>query len=90
MISLNQSNHTAEELKLKEQQLKLDIQYAETVRSQYHEIRQIRHDIKQHLDVISGLQLEGKLDAAQKYIVEISSGLEHIEMFIYDLNDKYC
>lgn len=82
MISLNQSNHTAEELKLKEQQLKHDIQYAETIRSQYQEIRQIRHDIKQHLDAISGLQLEGKIDAAQKYIAEISSGLEHIEMFM--------
>lgn len=87
MISLNQSNHTAEELKLKEQQLKHDIQYAETVRSQYQEIRQIRHDIKQHLDAISGLQLEGKIDAAQKYIAEISSGLEHIEMFMDVGND---
>lgn len=82
MISLNQSNRTAEELKLKEQQLKHDIQYAETVRSQYQEIRQIRHDIKQHLDAVSGLQLEGKIEAAQKYISNISSGLERIEMFM--------
>lgn len=87
MISLNQSNRTAEELKLKEQQLKHDIQYAETVRSQYQEIRQIRHDIKQHLDAVSGLQLEGKIDAAQKYISEISSGLESIEMFMDVGND---
>lgn len=87
MISLNQSNRIAEELKLKEQQLKHDIQYAETVRSQYQEIRQIRHDIKQHLDAVSGLQLEGKIDAAQKYISEISSGLERIEMFMDVGND---
>lgn len=86
-VSLNQSNRTAEELKLKEQQLKHDIQYAETVRSQYQEIRQIRHDIKQHLDAVSGLQLEGKIDAAQKYISEISSGLERIEMFMDVGND---
>lgn len=87
MISLNQSNRTAEELKLKEQQLKHDIQYVETVRSQYQEIRQIRHDIKQHLDAISGLQLEGKIDAAQKYISNISSNLERIEMFMDVGND---
>lgn len=87
MISLNQSNHAAEEMKLKEQQLKHDIQYAETVRSQYQEIRQIRHDIKQHLDAVSGLQLDGKIDAAQKYISDISSGLERIEMFMDVGND---
>lgn len=87
MISLNQSNRTAEELKLKEQQLKHNVQYAETVRSQYQEIRQIRHDIKQHLDAVSGLQLEGKIEAAQKYISEISSGLESIEMFMDVGND---
>ncbi len=87
MISLNQSNRAAEELKLKEQQLKHEIQYAETVRSQYQEIRQIRHDMKQHLDAVSGLQLEGKIDAAQKYISEISSGLERIEMFMDVGND---
>lgn len=86
-ISLNQSNRAAEELKLKEQQIKHDIQYAETIRSQYQEIRQIRHDIKQHLDAVSGLQLEGKIDAAQKYISEISSGLESLEIFMDVGND---
>lgn len=86
-ISLNRSNRAAEELKLKEQQLRHDIQYAETVRSQYQEIRGIRHDIKQHLAAIRGLQLEGKIDAAQKYISEISSGLDQIEMFMDVGND---
>ena len=66
-VSLNQSNRAAEELKLKEQQIKHDVQYAETVRSQYQEIRNIRHDMKQHLATVSGLQLEGKIDAAQRY-----------------------
>lgn len=87
MISLNKSNRAAEELKLKEQQLKHDIQYAETVRSQYQEIRQIRHDIKQHLDTVRGLQLEGNIDGAQKYISEITSKLDHIEMFMDVGND---
>lgn len=86
-VSLNQSNRAAEELKLKEQQLKHDIQYAETVRSQYQEIRNIRHDMKQHLATVSGLQLEGKIDAAQRYIAEISDEIEQIEMFMDVGND---
>ena len=86
-VSLNLSNRAAEELKLKEQQLKYDIQYAETVRSQYQEIRNIRHDIKQHLSAVSGLQLERKYDAAQKYISEITNGIEQIEMFMDVGND---
>ncbi len=87
MISLNKSNHAAEELKLKEQQQKHEIQYAETVREQYEEIRSIRHDIKQHLAVVSGLQLEGKYDEAHKYISEISNNIAKIEMFMDVGND---
>lgn len=82
IISLNKSNRVAEELKLKEQQQKHDVQYAETVRGQYEEMRNIRHDIKQHLSVISGLQFDGKYDEAQKYISEITSNIAKIEMFM--------
>lgn len=87
-VSLNQSNRAAEELKLKELQIKHDVQYAETVRSQYQEIRSIRHDMKQHLATVSGLQLEGKIDAAQRYIAEISNEIEQIEMFM-DVGSDY-
>ncbi len=81
-ISLNKSNRVAEELKLKEQQQKHDIQYAETVRAQYEEIRNIRHNMKQHLAVVSGLQIEGKYDEAQEYVSKISSNIAEIEMFM--------
>ena len=86
-ISLNKSNRAAEELKLKEQQQKHDIQYAETIRQQYEEIRNIRHDIKQHLSVVSGLHLEEKYNEAQEYISEISSNIAKIEMFMDVGND---
>ena len=86
-ISLNKSNRIAEELKLREQQQKYDMQYAETICEQYEEIRNIRHDIKQHLSVVSGLQLEGKYNEAQKYISEISSNIAKIEMFMDVGND---
>ncbi len=81
-VSLNKSNRVAEELKLKEQQQKHDIQYAETVRAQYEEIRNIRHNMKQHLAVVSGLQIEGKYDEAQEYVSKISSNIAEIEMFM--------
>ncbi len=86
-VSLNQSNRETEELKLKEQQLLHNIQYAETVRSQYQEMRSMRHDMKQHLVAVSSLQLEGKYDTAQKYISNISKHLEQIEMFMDVGND---
>lgn len=87
-LSLNKSSRAAEEFKLKEQQLKHDIQYAETVCTQYQEIRHIRHDIKQQLATVSGLQFDGKYDEAQKYISEITNGIERIEMFI-DVGNDY-
>lgn len=86
-FSLSKSNREAEEFKLKEQQLMHNIQYAETVRGQYEEIRNIRHDMKQHLAVVSGLQTEGKIEAAQKYISDISSEIDKIEMFMDVGND---
>ena len=86
-ISLNQSNRTAEELKLKEQQLKHEVKYAQSVRSQYQEMRRIRHDIKQQLATISGLQFEGKYDKAQKYISDITNGIEQLDMFMDVGND---
>ena len=87
IISLNKSNRIAEEFKLNEQQFKHDIQYAESVRKQYQEIRCIRHDIKQHLAAVSGLQLEGKYDEAQKYISEVSNNLKQVEIFMDVGND---
>ncbi len=87
ILSLNKSNRIAEEYKLKEQQLKHNIQYAESVRSQYREIRKMRHDMKQHLATVGALQMEGKYDAAQEYISNISNDLERIEMLIDVGND---
>lgn len=86
-ISLNKSNRTAEEFKLKEQQLIHDVQYAETIRTQYQEMRHIRHDIKQQLATVSGLQFEGKYDEAQKYISAVTNGIEQLEMFVDAGND---
>lgn len=86
-ISLNKSNKAAEELKLNAQQLKHNIQYAETVREQYNEIRKIRHDIRQHLATVNALQLEGKFNSAQKYVAEIAGNIEQIEMFLDVGND---
>ncbi len=86
-VSLNKSNRIAEELKLKEQQVKHNIQYAEVIRSQYEEIRNIRHDIRQHLTVAGGLLLEKKYNDAQKYISEITSNSAKIEMFMDVGND---
>lgn len=86
-VSLNKSNRAAEEFKLKEQQFKHDVQYAENIREQYQEMRRIRHDMKQQLVTVSGLLLKNKYDKAQKYISDVTNGLDRVEMFMDVGND---
>ena len=85
--SLNKSNQAAENFKLQNQQLEHNIRYAEAVRGQYQEIRSMRHDMKQHLAAVNGLLSEEKYNAAQRYISEITNGIEQIEIFMDVGND---
>ena len=85
--SLNKSNQVAEKFKLQNQQLEHNIRYAEAVRGQYQEIRSMRHDMKQHLATVNGLLLEERYNAAQRYISEITNGIEQIEIFMDVGND---
>lgn len=87
-VALSKGNSTAEELKLKTQQYEHSIQYAETIRGQYEEMRSIRHDIKQHFAVIRQLQQDGNLDEAKKYIDSCAESVAGSEMFI-DVGDVF-
>lgn len=87
-IALSKGNSAAEELKLKTQQYEHSIQYAETIRGQYDEMRSIRHDIKQHFAVIRQLQQDGNLDEAEKYIDSCAKSVAGSEMFI-DVGDVF-
>ncbi len=87
LIALNKSNRAAEELKLKEQQYEYSVRYAENIRNQYEEIRNIRHDIKQHFAVICRLQQEGNLQGAVDYTSECLDRINQLDMFMDIGND---
>lgn len=86
-ISLNKSNKAAEELKLHEQQLMHNIRYAETVRKQYEEIRAMRHDMKQHFEVIDRLCAAENYAKVRESISEYAGLLDKIDIFTDVGND---
>lgn len=81
-LSLSKSNKAAEELRLREQQREYSIQYAEAIQKQYDEIRNMRHDMKQHFAVISRLQKEGNSQGVIDYTNECAKGIESLDMFV--------
>lgn len=87
-IALSKKNKSTEELRLKTQQYEYNIQYAETIRKQYEEMRSIRHDIRQHLTVIQRLQRDGNIDDAVNYIESCVQGITTPEVFI-DVGDVF-
>lgn len=80
-LSLSKSNSAAEKVKLLEQQ-EHNIQYSESIRKQYEEMRSIRHDMKQRLAVISRLANEGDISGAAEYAAECSNLLEAVDIFV--------
>lgn len=87
-IALSKRNRSAEELMLKSQQYEHNIQYAETIRNQYEEMRSTRHDIKQHLTVIQRLQRDGNISEAINYTNSCLQTIAAPEMFM-DVGDIF-
>ncbi len=87
-IALSKRNRSAEKLKLKAQQYEHNIQYAETIRKQYEEMKSVRHDIKQHLTVIQRLQRDGNITEAVSYTDSCVQSITAPEIFI-DVGDIF-
>lgn len=87
-IALSKGNRSAEELKLKTQQYEYSIQYAQTIRKQYEEMRSTRHDIKQHFTVIQRLHQDGNFDEAVRYTNYCVESISKPETFI-DVGDVF-
>lgn len=87
-IALSKGNKSAEDLKLKTQQYAHSIQYAETIRKQYEEMRSTRHDIKQHFAVIQRLHQDGDFDEAIRYTNSCVESISKPEIFI-DVGDVF-
>ena len=84
--SLCKSNHETEELRIKQQRYNLSIQYAESVKNQYNEMKILRHDMKQEYVVISGLLEAGKTESAVDYIRSRMNSLSKAEIYM-DVGD---
>lgn len=85
--ALSKSNFETEELRMQRQQEQYRVQYADSIRHQYEEMRRIRHDMKQDIMVISALQREGKYKEAGEYARKISDNLNGLETIIDVEND---
>lgn len=86
-ITLSKSNKENEELRLQRQQHEYHIQYAENVKTQYNEIRSIRHDIKQHFSTIAVLCQDGKHQEAIEYINKYTENISNMEILVDVGND---
>lgn len=87
MSALSKSNQETTELRIYRQQQEYQLQYAESTRKQYEEIRRIRHDVKQNFAVISALQKEGKYSEAIEYANKCTDNLSKMEVLIDVGND---
>lgn len=85
--SLSRTNAEAEELRMKRQQEKYRLSYAENIKNQYEEIRRMRHDMKQNLAVISELYRKQKYDEASRFADRVSDNLSKFDNVIDVQND---
>lgn len=85
---LSKNHHETEELRIKQQRYDLSIQYAESVKNQYNEMKILRHDMKQEYVVISGLLEAGKMESAVDYIRSRMDSLSNAEIYIDVGNDR--
>lgn len=85
---LCKSNYETDELRIKQQRYDISIQYAESVKNQYNEMKILRHDMKQEYVVISGLLEAGKTESAVDYIKSRMDSLSKSEIYIDVGNDR--
>lgn len=86
-IRLSKSNQYAEALKIEKQQQVFRIQYAENIRAQYEEIRNMRHDMKQHFSVIDRLIHDNNTEALKQYTGECTKQIAKLDVFMDVGND---
>lgn len=86
-IALSKSNRETMSLKILEQQQEQRTQYAESIRKQYEEIRQIRHDVKQNFAVINALLEEQKPVEAKKFVEKCTNTLSKLDIVMDVGND---
>lgn len=68
IYNINRKNKKIQELEISRQQLQYQSIYAENIQQQANVVNHIRHDLKQHMTILSIMISEGKLDEARQYM----------------------
>lgn len=84
---LSRLNITASENRTLKQQNEYQKLYADNFKKQYEEIHCIRHDIKQHYNVILTLMDKKQFSEAQKYLSDVIADTDLVDMSINTGND---
>ncbi len=64
----------------------LSIQYSESLKSRINDVRRIKHDMSDHLNVISMLYDQGDFDKMKSYISEIQNDISSVSPLSYSDN----
>lgn len=86
--ALSKYHHETEELRIRQQRYDLSVQYAESVKNQYNEMRMIRHDMRQNYAVLEGLIEAGKTESALNYLKDRMDTLSKAKIFMDVGNDR--
>lgn len=88
VYNVNRKNESIKELESRQQQLQYQSIYASNIRQQAFAVNQIRHDMKQHMSVLSVMLSEDRYDEAKKYLQSYQSEVFTTECYI-DVQDPY-
>lgn len=86
-FNLSETNRREEELLLEKKQHEYNQKYAQTVKEQYDQTRQLRHDMKQYIVSLSTLIKSHKYNAAIELLNKQSDTLSKVETIIDVDND---
>lgn len=85
---LSKYHSETETLKITQQRYDLSVQYAETVKQQYNEMRMIRHDMRQNYAVLEGLLSDNRIESSLEYVRSRMNALATSEILIDVGNDR--
>lgn len=75
-----------ENLLLKEQNMYQE-KYAKEVKTQYDEMKRMRHDMRQHYSVLENLLVEKKYDKMEEYLLKSIQNINNRDNFFYMKNE---
>lgn len=82
IYNINRKSKKIQELEINQQRLQYQSIYAENIQQQANVVSRIRHDLKQHMTILSIMISEGKLDEARQYMQNYQTEVIPLESHI--------